>query len=241
MEGTSSCYDSLTKQIFGSISGSGSLGSSSGDPDDDCSISSGTFNGNFTCTVDDLNNATIEQRQKWFNEMLASVNPAYVSEFTNINGILRIFILTGNGNPGSWVSWGDAGILWSIQAGLAMSVDEAKYAQYASGENALANNAANAWKEYFNGYNPGSNNTFKAWGNAEGLSTSYGRYLALEHGASKDLGEMMFLFVGDIYRNGLKNRQDDHGSLYNWFFDTRAVIPGTHYAPVEIPAFVFLQ
>jgi len=62
---------------------------------DGCSVSTGAFNGSFTCTAMNLNAATIAQRKGWFNGMLtskASLDPNLPSQFNNINGILDVFI-----------------------------------------------------------------------------------------------------------------------------------------------------
>jgi hypothetical protein len=177
--------------------------------------------------------------------MLESVNPAYLAEFTNINGILTIFIATNTGTPGSWASWGDAGILWSIQNGLAMSADKS----YLPNSNPLAQNASNAWKDYFRLFeNTGhSNESQRAWGVAEGAGTAYGRFLAQENGRRKSSGEMLFLLIGDIYRGGLGNRQDPStmtpgvGYVYGLIMDTTSTIPGTNIPPVAIPAYLLLR
>jgi hypothetical protein len=212
-----------------------------------CSVGEGYFNGSFKCTSAQLNKATIAQRQSWFNEMLASADPALVEEFSNINGILNAFIATDTGAPGTWASWGDAGILGSIQNGLAMFLDES----FRPGSSPLATIATNAWKEYFQSFeNTGrSNRTLQLWGAAEGAGTTYGKWLAQESGATKSPGEMLFLGIGDLYRNGLSVRQDPatmggpqwSANLYGWFFDTSSTIPGTNIAPVSLFGYFLLQ
>ncbi len=170
-----------------------------------CSVGSGVFNGNFTCTPDDLNKATISQRQSWFRGMLNFANPDLVAEFSNINGILAAFQVTNTGAPGSWASWGDAGILASIQNGLYMSENEI---DKPISTNAYGAAADTAWKDYFDSFRDDrfSNTTDQLWGVAEGAGTTYGRWLAQEHGQTKSTGEMLFLYLGDKYR-GLACKQ----------------------------------
>ena len=111
--------------------------------------------------------------------------------------------------------------------------------------------ADNAWKDYFKSLKDtgSSNKTLQLWGAAEGAGTTYGRLLAQEHGQTKSVGEMLFLNVGDFYRNGLKVRKDPStmtpmvGSAYGWFFDTSSTIPilGQNVPPVSIVAYFLLQ
>jgi len=219
-----------------------------------CSVSTGGFNGSFTCTPADLNGATIAQRKDWFNSMLSSVDPTLPEQFTNINGILKAFIATGEGAPDSWTSWGDAGILNSIQNGLALS--KGKLGSI-DATNPYAVNSANAWNEYFQSYKSqrASNHTLQLWGAAEGLGTSYGRLLAGEHGATKSSGEMLFLAVGNWYRSELKTRQDPatlttqqwSKDFYGWLFDTSSTVGvpytdiDTGIAPVSLVADMLLR
>jgi len=212
-----------------------------------CSVSTGAFNGSFTCTPSDLNRATIAQRQGWFNEMLDSVDPALVEEFNNINGILNAFIATDSGAPDTWMSWGDAGILNSIQNGLALFKGETPIL----GSSPHSEIAANAWFDYFVSFDATgrSNTSLRLWGAAEGAGTTYGRWLAQENGGTKSSGEVAFLFIGNVYRDELKVRQDPttmtgpewSATLYGWFFDTSSTIPGTDIAPVSLVGYFLLQ
>jgi RHS repeat-associated protein len=212
-----------------------------------CSVLTGSFNGSFTCSPAQLNRATIEQRQDWFREMLAFVNPALVEEFNNIKGILKAFIATESGAPGTWTSWGDAGILNSIQNGLALFKGETPILD----SSPLSEIAANAWYDYFVSFaaNRPRNETLRLWGAAEGAATTYGRWLAQEHGTTKSPGETVFLLIGDIYRDEISDRQDPatmtgpqwSADLYGWFFDTSSTVPGTDIAPVSLVAYFLLQ
>ena len=213
-----------------------------------CSINYGVFNGRYTCTADDINKATITDRQTWFNDMLNNAKSGLSEQFTNINGILNAFQDYDKGSPGTWVSWGDAGILTSIQNGLAKHLGK----NYIQGYLA----ADNAWATYFASYfnDPTGNSTFQAWGAGEAAGTAYGMQLATEHGAYPDLGEQLFLMIGNNYRAGLLNRVDpltittsgpiphmENGGnigseLYGWVYNPSSTIPGFGVAPVEVVA-----
>jgi RHS repeat-associated protein len=222
-------------------------GSSAGGGSHGCSVGKGTFNGSFTCTPAQLNKATIAQRKSWFNAMLNFVDPKLVEEFTNLNGILGVFILTGTGDPDTWASWGDAGILNSVQNGLAMFQGET----YIAGSSPYSAIADKAWNDYFVSFDAtgSSNQTLRLWGAAEGAGTTYGRILAQENGQTKSLGEMLFLGVGDAYRSALSVRQDPatmsgpqwSADLYGWTLDTSSTIPGVDIPPVSIVAYILLQ
>jgi hypothetical protein len=226
------------------------------DPRKGCSAISGGFNGSFNCTAADLNQATIKQRQTWFNEMLASVDPKLPESFTNINGILNAFIDTNTGETGSWASWGDAGILTSIQNGLAWQQNK----PYTPG----SVKADRAWYNYFNAYfiNPKANSTYQLWGAGEAAGTEYGMLLASAHNQQPDHGETMFLMIGNSYRSGLLNRRDPQFasiptdpseptsmmvgehlgiSLYTWFYDPSSTVPGVNVPPVQMVAEVLLR
>lgn len=175
--------------------------------------------------------------------MLASEDSSLPNEFTNINGILNAFMATNTGAPGSWASWGDAGILVSIQNGLALE----KKKEYISGYEP----ADTAWQAYFHSYfrEGATNNTLRLWGAAEAQGTRYGRLLAGENGQSKSPGELAFLVVGDAYRTLLLNRAEPSTlkgpqlfkDMYGGFLDTSATIPYTDIAPVSLVGYFLLQ
>jgi hypothetical protein len=179
--------------------------------------------------------------------MLLYADPNLVAEFTNMNGILTAFIATDTAAPGTWASWGDAGILVSIQNGLAMS----RKSSYIQGSSPYAAIADNAWNDYFKSFNATgrSNTTLQLWGAAEGAGTTYGRVLAQQNGQTKSPGEMLFLLVGDGYRSALGRRQDPatmtgprwSANLYGWTLNTSSTIPGTNIAPVSVVGYFLLQ
>jgi hypothetical protein len=210
-------------------------------PQAGCSVGDGYFNGSFKCTAAALNKATIAQRKQWFNEMLASVDEELPKQFANINSILKAFDHTNTGSPGSWASWGDAGILTSIQNGLALTIGERYIPGYKT--------ADQAWKDYTLSFfrDPTSNTSHQLWGTAEGLGTTYGRLLAAENGQSKTSGEVLFLWVGDIYRNALANydpsaiQTDLVREMTSNVFDPAYTFGDTDITFVQLVAEVFLR
>jgi RHS repeat-associated protein len=206
-----------------------------------CSVGEGYFNGSFKCTAADLNKASISKRKVWLNEMLASVDAGLPKQFTNINGILDAFEHTNTGTPGSWASWGDAGILTSIQNGLASTIEE----KYIPGFKP----ADQAWEAYTMSFftNPNSNTTRKLWGAAEGLGTNYGRLLAGDNGQSKTSGEVIFLAIGNAYRDRVARYNPDAietdvlRDFASWILDPASTIPYTDIPPVQLVAEITLR
>jgi len=210
-----------------------------------CSVKNGRFNGNYSCTAEDFNGATVKQRRDYFNDMLSQADPNLPDEFTNINGILLVFISRDEAKPNSALSWGDAGILVSIQNGLALSREATSYIP---GDIS----ADSAWKTFFDLYfnkETNRNDLEQQWGRAEQAGTGYGKDLALAHGLSFTAQEQAFYWIGDTYRSGLLNRQDPEMLTvlavdahipgfqplingYSWFFDTSSTTPVIHVAPV---------
>ena len=206
-----------------------------------CSVGGGYFNGSFKCTAADLNKVSIAKRKSWLNEMLASVHPDLPLQFANLNSILNAFEHTDTGIPGSWASWGDAGILTSVQNGLARAIDQRYIPGYKP--------ADQAWKNYTVSFfsSPESNITHQLWGAAEGLGTAYGRLLAGENGQSKTLGEVLFLGIGNVYRNSLARYNPDAiqtdvvREITSFVFDPSSTFGDTDITPVQLVAELLLQ
>jgi RHS repeat-associated protein len=206
-----------------------------------CSVGEGYFNGSFKCTAADLNKVSIAKRKAWLNEMLASVDAGLPEQFANLNSILKAFDHTNTGAPGSWASWGDAGILNSIQNGLARATEQ----RYIPGFKP----ADQAWKNYTISFfsAPESNITHQLWGAAEGLGTRYGRLLASENGQSKTFGEVLFLGVGDIYRNSLAHynpnaiQTDVVREITSFVFDPASTFGETDITSVQLVAELLLR
>ncbi len=212
-----------------------------GKPQARCSVGDGYFNGSFKCTAADLNKVSIKNRKSWLNEMLASVNPGLPAQFTNINGILNAFVHTNTGAPGSWASWGDAGILTSIQNGLAAGVKEQYIPAFKP--------ADEAWAQYTKSFlaEQNSSATRQLWGAAEHLGTNYGKLLAGDHGQSKNTGELLFVAIGDAYRNSVAHynpdaiKTDTVRNITSWFLDPASTIPYTNVPPVQLVAEITLR
>jgi len=164
------------------------------DPSGHCGVLQGTFDGEYDCTEDDINEATMEQRLAWFKEFIATTGRA--EWFKNIVGILQAFIDEGLGESNSWLSWVDTGILVSIQNGWAL------FASKQTNDNP----ADIAWKDFF--ASSGETVMKEKWGAAEKRGTEYGLSLANIHGAAINKREQLFLKVGDnLYRNLLTSGQ----------------------------------
>jgi len=166
------------------------------DPSGHCGLTAdGKFDGQYDCDVKTIDSWSVEYRIRWFNQFLKAIG---VTDgwFNNISGILHAFQDAGVGEPGSWISIVDAGILTSIQNG---------YAQFKFGYENLAG-AANEWAAFFGEYYKiDQNKTLlqSLWGKAEAAGTSYGKGIANQMGLQPNLRESIFLGIGDIYRGVL--------------------------------------
>lgn len=87
-------------------------------------------------------------------------------------------------------------------------------------------------------------------GAGEGEGTTYGMILAEQYGKSPDWGESLFLKIGNVYRNELKNRQVPasnplmpltvaYSETYSWFFNPSSTLLGI--PPVQPIAEVLLR
>src|SRR5262249_2588212 len=82
-----------------------------------------------SCTFDDIQSSTMSERLSYVQYMeshfFGPLNAA--NQFRAIEGVITFFISKNLGQPGSWISWVDTGIVEAIQRGgaiaLGMSTD----------------------------------------------------------------------------------------------------------------------
>jgi len=151
--------------------------------------------GTLDCKAKDIAGWSMEYRLRWFKLLTAKAGAS--KWFHNIEGILEVFDEhnlgeTASGGADDWVSWTDAGLLESIQDGLA----------------GVTEGAAGLWNNFFQAHTDDPNNTAllkQLWGKAEMAGTAYGSNLAegmgyLEPDWSSDPRGKFFLEIGNGYR-----------------------------------------
>jgi hypothetical protein len=156
--------------------------------------------GDLDCTAADIDKWSIRYRQQWFNLLINNYN----GWFNNIKGILQAFEFEGTPMGGSWASVTDAGILETIQNGIAITDHGVSLDSFGE-PGSLRRDASEKWATFFkNVSNPEVSVATKKtlWGNAEVAGTDYGRDLAEKGmGLSPSRSEENFLLIGDAYRS----------------------------------------
>ncbi len=212
--------------------------------------------GDLDCTAKDIDKWSIEYRQQWFDLLTEK----YGGWFNNIEGILQAFNDTNTQMGGTWASVTDAGILETIQNGIA-TTDYGVSLDSFGEQGSLRRDASEKWAAFFSSYGKESDATLKTlWGDAEVAGTTYGRDLAETGlGLSPSESEENFLRIGDAYRSvmGITYGGEllglDIGYLGcgagcamtgwqvgGWATDPRSQVPGLGQAPVYWMAIIVL-
>jgi len=193
------------------------------------------------CTLDEINEMSMPERLEFVRDMQSgpAAELGATDRWRNIEGVITFFVDRGLGEPGTWVSYVDAGIVEGIQRGIAIALGwsadtggnpgSAKWASYltrlAGGQ--LTSRAAHD----------------RAWGEAEQASTEYGNAMAEAHGVPASAAEWRFYQFSETYRWALRNRPVALGLLalygplihpelararvpfYDWFTDVSESAP----------------
>ncbi|OXM61473.1 MULTISPECIES: hypothetical protein [Amycolatopsis] len=160
-----------------------------------------------TCTAEDINGMTIAQRLAFVRALsagpAADIVPGYAPRWRNIEGVLRFFADRELGEPGTWVSYVDAGILEGIERGIALARGDST--------DTFGNPGASLWASYLTRLRDGRLSLRsvhdRAWSEAEQASTEYGVALAERvHGVAATPVEERFYQFSEFYRWTLRNR-----------------------------------
>jgi len=201
-----------------------------------CDVSGGRLD----CQVADFQNASYEDRLAW----LQAVSQKYkLNDWFNVFGdILKYFRDSPTFNQSAKMSLADAGVIWSLQEGVAA----------AQGLREAGNSAGRLWQTFIGDLrkwqNAGSDEESdllwtlrREWGEAEQGGVDYGIALAENIPFANDSEKTLwdtFLFIGNQYRSSLRQgspfignfwrasdpRRDggnlydssDHGLFYNY-------------------------
>ena len=156
-----------------------------------------------TCTAEQINAMSMPDRLAFLRSMSPSAAPGYPPRWGNIEGVLEFFIDRHLGQPGSWVSYVDAGDLEAIERGVALSEGR--------GTGTYGNPGSILWASYLlilrNGQLTDRAGHDRAWSQAEQASIDYGVALAEKtHGLKPTATEQRFLEFTQFYRWVLLNR-----------------------------------
>jgi len=155
--------------------------------------------GDLDCTANDIKKWSIKYRQQWFDLLTEH----YGDWFNNIEGILQAFNDIGIESGDTWASVTDAGILETIQNGIAATEYGISLDSFGE-QGSLRRDASEKWAAFFQIVSDPevSVATKKTlWGSAEVAGTDYGKDLAEDGlGLSPNKNERDFLLIGDGYR-----------------------------------------
>jgi hypothetical protein len=178
----------------------------------------------FHCTKKDLENATLEQRLRWFQRlqgnMSVNVRPDAGDWFVNIDTVVAGFSVTGQ-DSNEWVLNVDAEILLAVQDGYVAS--QGLYQGTLSPQ-------GNLWSNFFNGLENDlpDQELIVLWGTAEREATN----IAVDmYGSSTDEDDIRFTTIGNVYRDTQKFLCP-YFDCSGGFFDPRTTILSDNMSPV---------
>ncbi|NUS44565.1 MAG: hypothetical protein HOQ24_12865 [Mycobacteriaceae bacterium] len=123
-------------------------------------------------------------------------------KWLNLEGVITFFRNFGLGEPGTWVSWVNAGVLEGVGRGVALALDETA--------DDYGNPGAHAWAQYLRQLAAGELATeyahAQAWSLAKKVGTDYGVALAARHGLTPTPVEQRFLRIAEAYNWAMGNR-----------------------------------
>lgn len=156
------------------------------------------------CTAVELDALALTERLVFVRAVQDRVAAEHIPGFRhwrNIEGIIRFFAENGFGEPGSWVSLVDAGILEGIERGTALALGLS--------EDDFGNPGAELWADYLRRLHRGELEDRgvhdPAWGNAEQASTEHGVRLAEQRGAVPSRLDQQIYDFSELYRWMLHN------------------------------------
>jgi hypothetical protein len=202
-----------------------------------------------TCTAEDIDRMSIPVRLAFVRAMsagpAAELLPGRSSRWRNIEGVLEFFGDHDLGDPGTWVSYVDAGIVEGVERGIALALGR--------GGGDFANPGSPLWANYLtdlaHGRLTGRAAHDRAWSQAEQASTEYGVALAERgHGLSATVVEERFYEFSEFYRWTLRNRPaifdftpaiGPNATFLDWFTDVTNDVPTRRGAEIAYSTAAF--
>lgn len=198
-----------------------------------------------SCSAEEINLLSMAERIEFVQAMstgpAAALLPGYAPRWRNIEGVIDFFRDEGIGEPGSWISYVDAGILEGIERGLAIALGRSTETG--------GNPGSELWARYLtklaNEELTDRADHDRAWSIAEQASTEYGVKLAEQlHGIEPTRAEQGLYEFSEVYRLALRNRpvlyaqpvgpnEQQQVLFINWFTDVTNSVParqGTEFA-----------
>ncbi|PXY26809.1 hypothetical protein BAY59_19445 [Prauserella coralliicola] len=159
------------------------------------------------CPLAEIDLMTMPQRLEFLIAMsegpAAEIAPGYAPRWGNIAGIITFFAAHDMGEPGTWVSYVDAGNLEGIERGIAIAAGR--------GTDTFGNPGSALWASYLvrlrDGELTGRAAHDRAWSEAEQAATDHGVTVAEQvHGLVPSGVEQRFFSYSEFYRWVLRNR-----------------------------------
>ncbi|MBA0124479.1 hypothetical protein H0B56_02870 [Haloechinothrix sp. YIM 98757] len=209
------------------------------------------------CTAEEINLMSMPERAEFVRDMsegpAAELLPGYQPRWRNIEGVIAFFDDYSLGEPGSWISYVDAGIVEGIERGIALALGE--------GTDDFGNPGSVLWAEYLtrlaDGELEGRAAHDEAWSVAEQAATEHGVHLAEEvHGVEPSGAERRYYTFSEFYRWMMRNRLEAFDILappvepgerekqhfVDWFTDVttpdpsyRGSVMAYEYATLDVP------
>lgn len=189
------------------------------------------------CSPAEINQMSMRERITFVHALTegpaAELVGDYEPRWANITGVIDYFADAGLGEPGSWISYVDAGILHGIERGIAIALGR--------GSETGGNPGALLWASYLQRLAAGKLTDRmthdKAWSTAEQASTEYGVHLAEQvHGIEPNRAEQGLYQFSEMYRWVLRNRptplsgpvtpgEQEQLLFLDWFTDVSNPVP----------------
>ncbi len=209
------------------------------------------------CGAEEINRMTMPERLELVRTLsagpAAELVPGYLPRWRNIEGIIQFFHDNRMGEPGSWVSYVDSGIVEGIERGIAIALGRSA--------DTFGNPGSLRWASYLTELGAGRLTARsahdKAWSEAEQASTEHGVALAERtHGLEATGVEQRFYQFSELYRLTLRNRppltdlisvpagpgQPRQITILDWFTDVGNATPSRkgaelayHMAEFDLP------
>ncbi|MFG1857509.1 hypothetical protein ACGFJT_37135 [Actinomadura geliboluensis] len=170
-----------------------------------------------TASASDIDQWSMVERRAFLRGLRTAATPLGAgSKWANLEGVIAFFSESQLGAPGTWVSWVNAGVLESVQCGIALALDVPGLnldnpGHYLENPGAVHNPGAVAWAEYLTQLTGGRltlpSQHAHMWSMAKEVSTEAGVHLAEHvHGTRPTGAERGFLQYARAYNWGMRNR-----------------------------------
>lgn len=157
-----------------------------------------------TATAGDIDRWSMPERRAFLRGLRITASPLGAADkWLNLEGVIAFFGNRDLGASGTWVSWVNAGVLESVQGGIALALNVT--------DDGLGNPGTVAWADYLTQLTDGRltlpSQHAHMWSMAKEVSTEAAVHLAEHvHGTRPTGAERGFLAYARAYNWGMRNR-----------------------------------